>query len=266
MDKQPELTVRWRAETEQTSAGLGDPGWLTGSELAYLAGLHFEKRRKDWLLGRLTAKSLIRELLQMQLGRPVSLRSIEVGRQTSGAPLALSGDDALPWLTGQPLPVELSISHSYGAALCGAFWRPDDPSHCARLGVDLERIESRSPDLFRDYFTASEHDYRTAGIDGTCDERATMIWSAKESALKALRKGLSVDTRAVTCLPLPDGLATDTIRLEPAAAWRPLQVSCAPSLSSSVARATGRWCRRDDFVLTVVVAWTNEPASATEAV
>jgi phosphopantetheinyl transferase len=69
----------------------------------------------------------------------------------------------------------------------------------------VERVDARSPDLFRDYFNESEHLYAREGEDVTRDQRATLIWSGKESTLKALGKGLTVDTRTVTCLPAPAG-------------------------------------------------------------
>jgi 4'-phosphopantetheinyl transferase len=69
------------------------------------------------------------------------------------------------------------------------------------VGCDLETIEPRSPAFLADYFTDEERDLagRMAGADR--DRVVTLLWSAKESALKALGCGLRADTRVVSAAP-----------------------------------------------------------------
>jgi 4'-phosphopantetheinyl transferase len=83
------------------------------------------------------------------------------------------------------------------------------------LGCDLELVERRSDAFVADYLTAPE---RAAVQAAAADDRpllVAVVWSAKESALKALRAGLRLDTRWVAVDP-------------PAAAepgrWHPLTV------------------------------------------
>jgi 4'-phosphopantetheinyl transferase len=69
--------------------------------------------------------------------------------------------------------------------------------HDARIGCDLEKIEPRSNAFVGDFFTEEEQEVVTCA---TSDDRpllANLIWSAKESALKALGVGLRADTRSV---------------------------------------------------------------------
>jgi 4'-phosphopantetheinyl transferase len=61
----------------------------------------------------------------------------------------------------------------------------------------LELIEPHSDAFVGDYFTEREQTFieRWRGVER--DQLVTTLWSAKESALKALRVGLRVDTRSV---------------------------------------------------------------------
>jgi 4'-phosphopantetheinyl transferase len=68
-----------------------------------------------------------------------------------------------------------------------------------------------------------------------------LIWSAKESALKALREGLRLDTRSVV-VSLLEG-TSDSVP------WRPLQVRCP---DNSIFRG---WWRNTNRVLRTLVAY-----------
>ena len=64
-------------------------------------------------------------------------------------------------------------------------------------GCDLEMVESREDAFVRDYFTSQE---QQAIEHAPASERfrlVTLLWSAKESVLKALHEGLRLDTRSV---------------------------------------------------------------------
>uniref|UniRef100_UPI0035B03BCF 4'-phosphopantetheinyl transferase family protein n=1 Tax=Promineifilum sp. TaxID=2664178 RepID=UPI0035B03BCF len=66
-----------------------------------------------------------------------------------------------------------------------------------------------------DYFTAAEREL-VAQAFSLHHVYANAIWSGKEAALKAIRRGLAEDTRIVTCLPQrTDAPETD---------WQPLTI------------------------------------------
>jgi 4'-phosphopantetheinyl transferase len=65
------------------------------------------------------------------------------------------------------------------------------------IGCDLEVIEPRSRRFVLDYFTDAEAAEVAAASRSDRDLLANLVWSAKESALKALRTGLRRDTRTV---------------------------------------------------------------------
>ena len=75
-------------------------------------------------------------------------------------------------------------------------------------------------------------------------DRVNAIWSGKEAALKAIRRGLAEDTRLVSCLPHP--------ALDESARWWLLRfVWHEERADRNLPRLTGRWRRHGDFVLTL---------------
>ena len=163
--------------------------WLTPPELQTLSKLRFNKRRQDWRLGRWTAKFCIAAHRAMT-GEPPPLSRIEIRSRESGAPFAV--------LLNENAFVTISLTHRAGHAMCALA-----PTHTA-VGCDLELIEPRTDAFLSDYFTSEE---QTLVHRMTTDARpllVNMLWSAKESALKAVHLGLRADTRSISVRPLPD--------------------------------------------------------------
>ncbi len=160
-----------------------------------------EKRRQEWLLGRWTAKRLLRQR------RPETpLAEIEIGNEPGGAPYYA--------ISGQRLPLSLSISHRSQWAFCAL-------SAAHTIGADIEQIEPRNPAFVHDFFTAAENALVWSCPESLRDTLITLIWSAKESALKALREGLRIDTRRIEVIDLEglhDAPAPDD--------WHSLQIRC----------------------------------------
>jgi 4'-phosphopantetheinyl transferase len=186
--------IRWlveSAESTDTRQALEQPSvFLSAAEEAVYETLKSEKRRRDWLLGRRTAKRLLRELAADWAGRDVPLPSIRIAARPDGSPGVLwdSADTSLP-------DVSLSISHSHSHAFCAVVAAAGFP-----LGADIEVIEPRPPGFAADYFTAAERALVERAGDAFRPALETAIWSAKEAAFKAIRSGLTVDTRSVSCL------------------------------------------------------------------
>lgn len=169
--------------------------WLSAREILRLDRLRFPKRRADWRLGRWTAKNAVASCMQMAGN---SLAELEIRANPSGAPEV--------FLRRSPLPVTISLSHRDGIAACGLV--PD----IVQLGCDLEMVEPHGEAFLADYFTAEEHEIIRRGQDRDCV--TAILWSAKESALKALGEGLRLDTRDVV-VSLSDASRED---------WHALQV------------------------------------------
>ncbi len=155
-------------------------GWLTPGERTRYEGFRFDKRQQDWLLGRWTAKQA---LLKLSGLRQTDIARFEILSAPSGAPVAT--------LDGEPYEAGLSISHSNHHAFSVV------SKEAAELGCDIELVESRSVAFVDTFFTAAEYERVKRAAPEHRDILVTMIWSAKESTLKALRTGLRVDTRSV---------------------------------------------------------------------
>ncbi len=170
------LMVFW---LRQTSSELPNSlVWLHPLELETFSAFKFPKKQNDWLLGRWTAKKAVISFLKES--HPTLQNSdFAIIRAKDGAPEI--------HCEAEPLPAFLSLSHSHGKAFC-IVAKPG-----FRMGCDLEKIEKRSPLFVRDYFTASEQELLSA-VDSERQPLLTnLIWSAKESTMKALRTGLRIN-------------------------------------------------------------------------
>src|SRR6201997_3604451 len=174
------MRVFWLTQTEKDVPPTND--WLCPEEIACLNSFRFAKRRSDWRLGRWTAKQAIAACLYWP-AFPGLLAEIEIRATPSGAPEAL-----LPGLT---TPLSFSISHRAGKSMCAV-----SPVRM-RLGCDLEVVEERSQAFATDYLTAAEQAFLGRAAHEDRPGLLALLWSAKESALKALGEGVRRDTRSV---------------------------------------------------------------------
>lgn len=197
--------------------------WLTPGERARYEEFRFDKRRQDWLLGRWTAKQALLGLSKLPQS---DIARFEILAAPNGAPEAQ--------FDGKPCDTGLSISHSNGRAFSVV------SGETTELGCDIELVEPRGAAFVDTFFTEAECERIERATPEDRDILVTVIWSAKESTLKALRTGLKVDTRSVE--------VTDD---RAAADWQ---------LARTITRDAGafscRWRLDDGFVLSIV---TREP-------
>jgi 4'-phosphopantetheinyl transferase len=207
------IPVRWLlAEIGDVPEG---DGWLSPAERQHLQTLRLPWRRADWRLGRWTAKRAVGLYLDTA-GR------VEIHPAPDGAPEA--------FLDGAAAPVAISLTHRAGRAVCAVA-----PAG-TRLGCDLEIVEPRSEAFLADYFTPAERSY----AEQDRPLLANLTWSAKESALKALREGLRMDTRSVE-VSFQEGED---------GGWSPFTAVCA-----GLGQTFQGWWRRDgDLLLTLATA------------
>lgn len=199
-----------------------DPGWLSSAERARLAGMRFPRRRHDFRCGRWIAK----RALARAFGAPDAahaLSQLEVLPDSRGAPVA--------YRQGARLPCDLSLSHRAGAVLCAV----GPPT--SQLGCDIEWLEPRSHAFVRHFLTANEQRWLEHLPLQAQDEATNLIWSAKESAVKALGCGLDRDVRELRLHLSP---ASDQVLL--------IHV---PGIDAPL---HGRWGRLERWIWTVVSA------------
>ena len=244
------MEVYWLEQSE-ADVPAGDD-WLSASELTQLSTFRFAKRRSDWQLGRWTAKSA----LALYLNAPADPRifaSLEIRPALSGAPTV--------FFQNRPAAAAISLSHRAGIAAC-AVTRSDGV-----LGCDLELIEPHSGAFLTDYFTTEEQSFVLRTCSDDRPRLLTLLWSAKESALKALHAGLRLDTRTVTVGPFDalrgeredakerEGTRTALVRsLDGHFGWSPLQVCSAEGQVFN-----GWWQRSGDLIRTMVALPPPEP-------
>jgi 4'-phosphopantetheinyl transferase len=208
---------------EQAEADVpADDDWLSPPEILQLGTLRVPKRRTDWRLGRWTAKCAVAACLKTR--HP--LNTIEIHAAPDGAPEVR--------FTGKPPAVSISLSHRGGLAICAVCLS------AASVGCDLELIEPRSDAFLADYFNSEEQAVVARASAENRSWLLTLIWSGKESALKALRAGLRLDTRSVTVgFQEPEPLDS--------AAWHPFHVHCS---DGQIFR--GWWQSASNLIRTVV--------------
>jgi len=241
------MSIFW---LEQTMSDVPtDNAWLSANEALRLSGMKFLKRRSDWRLGRWTAKCAVAAYFGWR-AESGFLDEIEIRSAMSGAPE--------PFIAEQRAALGVSLSHCGGRAIAAVV-----PSEVV-VGCDLEKIEPRIHAFVSDYFT-SEEQLVVENIPAPSQPAlVTLLWSAKESALKALCEGLRLDTRSISVnlgdergisgqlaagFKMAGGQAIHHPLCGPGPAdWLPLQVCCRDSGRTFY----GWWQTTSDLVRTLV--------------
>jgi len=218
--------IGWLSASESDVPDHDD--WLSVAERDVLSGLERAPRRRDWRLGRWTAK-----------------QAVSAWRPAPGDLEIIAAEDGAPevYLNGQPAPVAISLTHRDGVAVCAV------AAGDMALGCDLEAIEPRDAVFVGDWFTAEEQATVDAADPAMRPLLVNLIWSGKESAAKAAREGLRLATKDVAVtFPAP---------IRYSAHWRPFEVAIA-SLDLSL---NGRWRCHRRHVLTVAgpSSWDADP-------
>jgi 4'-phosphopantetheinyl transferase len=214
------VLIRWLARGVRDVPESGD--WLAPAEAARLATLRFPKRRSELRLARWTAKLALAAALGLD-DDAGTLAGIEIRAAATGAPAVFLGEE--------PAPVAVSLTDRADWAVCVVA-----PGGLA-VGCDLELVEPRSDAFLRTWLTPSEQDLVSGAAPG--GERqvlANLVWSAKESALKALQTGLRRDTRSVQ---------VDVVDRVGDGRWARLRVRAMEGVAFA-----GWWRRYGDFLLT----------------
>jgi 4'-phosphopantetheinyl transferase len=226
------------AERDLASEGHAQiPSFLSATERESYARLRLDKRRRDWLLGRLTAKRLVQRVAGAAGLGDVPLDAISIEPASDGAPTIVVLEPRLRALA----TASLSISHTHGVAVCAL-------SRDSTVGVDIEQVETRSDLFVADFFTEEEQQQVAMAHDRERAVVATAIWSAKEAVLKACRLGLTIDTRSLSCRldgDSPHGWGPFSCRWDRS---RPL-----PDAVLGLPRElAGQWRQVEDFVVCLV--------------
>jgi len=238
------MNVYWLEQTEADVPAEND--WLSANEALCLDAMRFAKRRADWRLGRWTAKCALSVYLDVPAHLDI-FKKMEIRPAATGTPEVFFGDLAAS--------VTISISHRSGRAICAVAMAG------VEIGCDLEIVEPRSDAFVADYLAIEEQQLVASAAAADRDRLLALLWSAKESTLKALGAGLRLDTRCVIVNPFVESF--DFI------SWNPLQVRhtggrdtgdhsagdrCTLDRSTEDQVFHGWWQHADNIVRTVVGA------------
>lgn len=167
---------------------------LPHDERLQLEGFRHERRRHEFALGRATARALLAERL---------------GVAAQDVPLRVAEDGA-PELDGD-LYVSIAHTRTRGQtrAAAVAASRP--------VGVDLEQVRPRRPDLYRFLLRPDDYDVLDQ-LPLDHDAAQVLIWTLKEATLKALRTGFRLSPKKLRLSVEPERQAA-TVRTEEGALW-----------------------------------------------
>src|SRR4051812_27323042 len=113
--------IRWLVQTTvddpDLAAGRPAAGLLTSAEWEQYGRSLSPRRRRDWLLGRWTAKRLIQTHVAATDGFSPPFDSFSIENEAGGAPYVTSRYPALRGhCKDERVPLALTISHSHGYA------------------------------------------------------------------------------------------------------------------------------------------------------
>ena len=154
-----------------------------------------EQRQVEWLLARIAAKDAVRSFLKKRHGLSVFPADVEVAKDENGRPVPRGY-----WIKTIGYTPALSFSHSSQLAIAIA-------GRCAahqRLGIDVQKIEPRSPDFEGVAFTPQERSLLDSIGNPARQEWLTRFWCAKEAVGKALGRGLAHGPQSVVVEALAD--------------------------------------------------------------
>jgi malonyl CoA-acyl carrier protein transacylase len=157
---------------------------LSGGEKEIFDGFDKEKRRSEWLAGRMVLKRLVRELWFGMSGTILPYGDIIVYNDAAGTPhLDVVGAPELN-------RASISISHRDEIAVASCIL-----DQGLRAGIDVEKIVEHHSSFMNTYFSAAEQKMIDSAEDSSWFINAS--WAVKEACLKALGIGATVDFRHI---------------------------------------------------------------------
>jgi phosphopantetheinyl transferase/acyl carrier protein len=140
-----------------------------------------ERRRTEWLLGRLVGKDAVRQLLITRYSLQLCPADIEIDSDHHGA-LVVRG----PWTAITGRAPCLTLAHSDGIAVAIAAECQLDEG----IGIDIERVRELPNELMTATFSPEEYGLIAHLEPALAREWAVRLWCAKEALGKALGVGL----------------------------------------------------------------------------
>lgn len=175
------------------AAAVPDERVLSPDERTRLGAFTSLDRRLGFALGRTAARGL--------LGEAIGIDAAKV--------LLTVGDDGAPRSPGRSVSIAHTGRGAEAVAVAAVAHGP--------VGIDVERVSPRRPDLWRRILTPAEHGVLEA-LGGPTDEVQTLLWALKEAVLKAQRTGFRAGAQSVV-LSLAEAPGLARAASERSGAW-----------------------------------------------
>ena len=170
---------------------------LSDNEMNIYKSFNLEKRKKEYLAGRIAAKEAVGHLTDSSDVHN-SVPRIEILKRAGGAPFVTVGGH-------ESHEILVSISHSNEVATAAACI--GGIGGIVGLGIDVEAVEERGSSFSRTAFTKKERN-RLERFTGKVRETfSTHLFTLKEAVTKALGTGLSVNTYDIEVLYEPENMS-----------------------------------------------------------
>jgi phosphopantetheinyl transferase len=164
-----------------------------------------ERRRRDWLLGRVAAKEAVIHLLRDLYSLELAPVDVEITADAEGRPY-VQGE----WLAHIKQSINVSIAHSDGMVVAMAGLGV--PAAPLGIGIDLEPVESDAENFADIAFTPEERKLLEP-LDET-DCWALRLWCGKEAVGKALGRGLSCGLHSIVATQIDSTQGVVQMRIE----------------------------------------------------
>jgi acyl transferase domain-containing protein/phosphopantetheinyl transferase/acyl carrier protein len=163
-----------------------------------------EKRKTEWLLGRVAAKDAVRLFLQSNYGMELPPADIEIAHDRYGQPLVRG-----VWTEECAQVPLVSLAHTAGIAVAIA----GHDGQCRGIGVDIEPLERRREGFESVAFMPEERSL-LGSLDAVSQEEWVLrLWCAKEAMAKALGCGMMGEPRSFIVQELDAGTGIVQITL-----------------------------------------------------
>lgn len=175
----PDIAVGVQSIEQIKESGFSEyKQYLRGVEIEFFNSLKNEKRRVEWIAGRIAAKKAYSKFCE------------KMNICKSDNVSVMNNKDRAPYFKEFP-NLHLSITHCHEYAVSAVSYNS--------VGIDLEHIDSGSPHLIKYFFTDKES--KSITKESTSDEEIkasiAKYWTRKEAVSKFLKLGMKLNFRSI---------------------------------------------------------------------
>lgn len=147
-------------------------------------------KRADWMAGRIAAKIVLRNFFQHNCFTSIPFHEIKIRSNKLQKPFCQVKKVPSEKINAY---IDLSIAHTGGIGIAALSRKKED----GYVGVDIEKIRMFEEDFLESFLTEKELIRVKNASESSRNLAATLLWSIKESYVKACGQGLLIHPRSV---------------------------------------------------------------------